>query len=146
LQKLSRALLVVALAAFCKQRHSGTTPLLRFLVTDRTLHQETTSQATISGALPTAFAMGAAPQESADPGVLLACPDREGPGRSHHGDELQLGDGLSRVRFRARIQMTGDLLEKSLNLADALVHVRFIQRWSRFPEPVNQPRNLTPSD
>jgi hypothetical protein len=26
--------------------------------------------------------------------------------------------------------MTGDLLEKSLDLADALVHVRFIQRWS----------------
>jgi hypothetical protein len=70
--------------------------------------------------------MGGAPQESADPGVLLACPDREGAGRSQRGDALQLGDGLSRVRFRARLQMIGDLFEKSLNLADALVHVRFI--------------------
>jgi hypothetical protein len=69
---------------------------------------------------------------SSAPGVLPACLDREGPGRSHHGDALQLGDGLSRVRFRARLQMAGDLLEKPLDLADALVHVRFIQGWSRY--------------
>jgi hypothetical protein len=41
----------------------------------------------------------------ADPGVLPASLDREDPGRTQRGDALQLGDGLSRVRFRARLQM-----------------------------------------
>lgn len=62
--------------------------------------------------------------------VLPLCPDREGQGRGQRGDPLQLGDGLSRARLRARLQMVGDLLEKSLDLADALVHVR-----GAVPEP-----------
>ena len=61
---------------------------------------------------------------------LPLCPDREGQGQGQRGDPLQLGDGLSRVRFRARLQMVGDLLEKSLDLADALVYVR-----GAVPEP-----------
>jgi hypothetical protein len=47
------------------------------------------------------------------PGALPSCPDCEGQGRGQRGDPLQLSDGFSRVRLRARLEMIGNLLMKS---------------------------------
>ena len=78
---------------------------------------------------------------SRDPRVLPSCGlYREGQGRGQRGDPLQLGDSLSLVRQRASLHMTDDLLKKSLDLADAFVHV--CDHPFRFPGRLRLLRSL----